>query len=182
MKKEISLLVLTFLYFVNTSFSQKKKENYTYFPTKYMIIVTDSVFGMHGIKVLDSLLELKNDSAIILHSSIGDISLYENYYRLYKTGNSWKYASGNSKSKDITETPVWLKDALFFSSPKQILFSDLDNYSSSREQYIYLFIIKNKIVESIISNAEIGQISKVDPGLNADVSFFQKFDELRQQN
>jgi hypothetical protein len=177
MKKEICFLVLIFWCVSNISFSQEKNKTAPYHPTNYLIYVTASDFDISGVKPLDSLLKLKNDSAIIVWSNVGDITKVESYRRFYKIGNYWKYDCGNGKSRDLFDNPQWRIEALSFILRKHITFQDAAGHSTLQENYCYLLVVKDKVVESIMSNAQIGEIAEVDPALKDDVAFFKKFDE-----
>jgi hypothetical protein len=180
-KKQIGLIVLTLICISQLSFSQTKNGTKAYYPKNYLIYVTDSVLSVSGIKLLDSLVKLKNDSAIIIYHSGGDIDQFETYYRFCKTGNSWAYQSKNGLSTGVLGLPLRPKEDQKYPSAKNIFFQDAAHHSSSVDHYYYLFIVNNRIIKSIMSNSEISVIAELDPALNDDVEFFEKFDEYSRK-
>jgi hypothetical protein len=103
--------------------------------------------------------------------------MVENYRRLYKSGDKWYYDNGVQTLKDLGEIPNVLLDVHSLVQPKHIVFTKTTTNSTLTENYIYLFIVKDKVIESLVSDVPITEIAKIDPGLSSDVSFFEKFDE-----
>lgn len=156
------------------AFCQVKERNEPILPTRYFIAVQDTPTNIKGIKILDSILSLRNDTAIIAYSQTGDITLNEEYFRLYENGSGWVLEKTGKTAKAISTTPEWLRDYDKHISLKYIMYQNGNLSSSLIETYVYVLIVKNKIIEMLSSNKKISELSKLDPVFAPDVNFFEK--------
>jgi hypothetical protein len=77
----------------------------SYFPGAFIFMVEDKNLGLSGSKSLDSLLKLKNDTAVIGYTRQGDVSFSEGYVRLFKDDKGWQFEVSDGKSFGIGPAP-----------------------------------------------------------------------------
>ena len=143
------------------------------------IFTNDGPTNFDKIKIVDSLLKLKNDTTLLKVACVGDYSIEWKYDILYKKDGKWSYDNSyNMHFRNLTKIPKEYSDSIRLITGKHIVILSTDiGRSSGVEDYHYFVIVRGVIVKSLslanhISIEKVPQHKEIDE----EIDFFNGFD------
>jgi len=146
---------------------------------KCYIFTADGPSNFDKIKIVDSLLKLKNDTTLLRVACVGDYSIEWKYDILYRKDGIWRYDNSyNMHFRNPTKIPTEYSDSIRLITGKYVFILSTDiGRSSGVEDYHYFVIVRGVIVTSLslanhISIKKVPQHTEIDK----EIAFFNGFD------